>query len=432
MASTAQDQVEEPSLEEFLRLPDVQNYQDPSIRLESGFSEFAIIDNIPVVDQSKIEKLRAVILKHISPIPLGLHGLHLPTDESGSTLGYAFVHLASQQAAQEMIDKLNNFKLDKNHTFRTNAWADFSRIQKLTNAYTAPDVKPYKPRENPISYLLDSRGRDQYVVRHGPTTAILWQDPIIDHQSIYSRDNWTDDRVEWSPLGTYLITYHRQGVIVWDGTNWSELNRFQHPSIRFAQFSPCEKYLMTFCPLEKDNAKEPQSIVMWDVLSGRRLRSFTGPKDVWPAFKWSSDGAYFARIDREKSSLDIYQSSTMLRVDKEGFVIQNIQDFSWSTSDNTICYWIPEKSGLPGRLVLINPITKVELRQKSILNIKNLRMVWHDKGDYLAVVVEKVLKKVTTTAIEVFRMRQKAIPNESLEVKDQLIHFAWEPKVCFY
>lgn len=45
---------------------------------------------------------------------------------------------------------------------------------------------------------------------------------------------WTESYVQWSPLGTYLATVHRQGAAVWGGAStFNRLMRYAHPQVTF-------------------------------------------------------------------------------------------------------------------------------------------------------------------------------------------------------
>ena len=45
---------------------------------------------------------------------------------------------------------------------------------------------------------------------------------------------WTESFVQWSPLGTYLATLHRQGATVWGGAStFNRLMRYAHPQVEF-------------------------------------------------------------------------------------------------------------------------------------------------------------------------------------------------------
>jgi translation initiation factor 3 subunit B len=60
-------------------------------------------------------------------------------------------------------------------------------------------------------------------------------------------------------------------------------------------------------------------------------------------------------------------------------------------------------------------------------------MYWQNNGEYLAVQVDRYTKtkKSTYTGFELFRIKERDIPIEVLELEnknDKIIAFAWEPK----
>ena len=58
------------------------------------------------------------------------------------------------------------------------------------------------------------------------------------------------------------------------------------------------------------------------------------------------------------------------------------------------------------------------------------KLHWQNSGDYLCVKVDRLTKtkKATYCNLEVFRVREKAIPIQVIEIKDTVTSFAWEPK----
>lgn len=74
-----------------------------------------------------------------------------------------------------------------------------------------------------------------------------------------------------------------------------------------------------------------------------------------------------------------------------------------------------------------------ELRQKNLFSVSDCKMYWQSNGDYLAVKVDRYTKtkKSTYTGFELFRIKERDIPIEVLELEnknDKIIAFAWEPK----
>lgn len=82
---------------------------------------------------------------------------------------------------------------------------------------------------------------------------------------------------------------------------------------------------------------------------------------------------------------------------------------------------------------LVQIPSKEELRQKNLFSVSDCNMYWQSNGEYLAVKVDRYTKtkKSTYTGFELFRIKERDIPIEVLELEnknDKIIAFAWEPK----
>ena len=78
-------------------------------------------------------------------------------------------------------------------------------------------------REDVRWWLSDPRFREQFVLRHALETEVYWLDPMEGNPCTLCYDGqkekqdgkaiWTELRVQWSPQGSYLATFHRQGKL---------------------------------------------------------------------------------------------------------------------------------------------------------------------------------------------------------------------------
>lgn len=50
--------------------------------------------------------------------------------------------------------------------------------------------------------------------------------------SLFERDNFTDAGVTWSPKGTYLASFHEQGIQLWGGEKFEKIGKFKHYKVR--------------------------------------------------------------------------------------------------------------------------------------------------------------------------------------------------------
>ena len=47
--------------------------------------------------------------------------------------------------------------------------------------------------------------------------------------------------MRWSPQGTYLATFHKQGIALWGAEDFKRLGRFSHTGVSLIDFSPDER-----------------------------------------------------------------------------------------------------------------------------------------------------------------------------------------------
>ncbi|RKP14444.1 eukaryotic translation initiation factor 3 [Piptocephalis cylindrospora] len=437
------------------------------------FSNIVIVDNVPVVDSAKEDKLTGVLRKIFKPCGK-LAGtadvaITMPKDaDTGKTQGFAFIEFASPEGAVLAVKNLDNYRMDKSHVLRVNLFDDVEKyVDQADQEYEEPVIEPYKEKEHLKSWLADPSARDQWVTLRDEEVSIFWNGKSEAPEHVYSRNYWTETYIQWSPLGSYLTTYHRQGVALWGGAGWNKIIRFFHPGVKLSHFSHSEKYFMTWSnepavamansPFGPED--EGNQLMVWDTVTGTLLRSFPTPdgKVVWPTFKWSPDDRYFARVAPGKG-LSVYEAPGMGLVDKKSIPIDGIVDFEWAptgtppdlsrSSDKPstttlmvggkrmqdealLSYWTPEVGNQPARVTIMNIPSRQIIRTKNLFQVSDCKLHWHPQGDFLCVKVDRHTRtrKSTFTNLEIFRIRDKDIPVEVIELKEQIvIAFAWEPK----
>lgn len=419
---------------------------------ETGFASVIVVDNLPQIPEAKFPKLLSVLTKIFSQIgEIREGGLLMPQDESKTTLGYAFVEFATEQQAQSAVEQTDGYKLDKSHIFKVCKFDDFEKYTKVPAEYAAPAPKPFTQRENTQAWMMDQRGRDQFVCRFGDETEIFWNDPQTKKgEEVYRRSFWTESYVQWSPKGSFLATVHRQGVALWGGESFGRIAKYGHNGVQFIEFSPCERYLATGSTHEPTKAGETTTVVVnfFDTRSGAKLRQFMGPISdfiaqgqqglTWPVFKWSGQsndesGAFFAKIGT--GMISVYQAPDMTLVDKKSIKLEGVVDFCWSPADPILAAFQPEQGGgnQPARLSLIQLPNKNEVRSKNLFNVVGVSMYWQSSGDYFAAKILRTTKskKSTYSGFELFRLREPNCPMEVLELPnkaEKIVAFAWEPK----
>lgn len=438
--------------------------------MEEGLDAFVVCDGLPTVPRDSMAKLIKFILRKLNTVGQTSEDLiHMPINEaSGMTEGYAFVEYETPAQAAAAVKSLHLTPLDKRHTMSVNRLVDierYGREGRIDEEYTAPQIEPFAEKEHLRWWVGDAEGRDQFVLFRGDNVGVYWNEKEDAPEQIVDRQHWTETFVAWSPKGTYLTSMHAQGVQLWGGSSWSRQKRFAHPGVNLIDFSPDEQYMTTWShrPLQVDEnhpvlsvEEDGKNYIIWDLATGKPLRSFTtldlpGPshdetgaplkkKLQWPAFKWSADAKYVARMTPGQS-ISVYELPRMNLLDKTSIKIEGIMDFEWSPSnpqrdgirtyEQLLCYWTPELGSNPAKVALMSVPSKEIVRTRNLFNVSDAKLHWQSDSQFVCVKVDRhsKSKKSLATNLEIFRVREKGVPVEVIDtIKDTVINFAWEPK----
>ena len=381
---------------------------------------------------------------------------------------YAFVEYETPEQAIAATKALHGTSLDKRHTLAVNKLTDierYGREGRIDDEYHAPHIELFSEKEHLRWWLGDTGSRDQFVMYRAEQVGVFWNRKKEAPENIVDRQHWTEIFVQWSPMGTYLATMHAKGVQLWGGSSWLRQTRFPHPFCNMIDFSPAEKYITTwsFKPIEVAEGdpfltleEDGKNYIIWDVETGKPLRSFQthdlpGPivdesgqpvkkKIPWPAFKWSADDKYVARM-LEGQSISLYELPKMNLLDKTSIKIEGVKDFEWAPAtpqresvkayEQLLCFWTPEIGSNPAKVGLMSIPSKEIVRTRNLFNVTDAKLHWQSQAAYVCVKVDRhsKSKKSLATNLEIFRVREKGVPVEVVDsIKDTVINFAWEPK----
>ena len=439
------------------------------MRLEEGLDTFVVLDGLPVVPDASRGKLIKFILKKIRAAgEVKEDAFHMPLNDAGMSEGFAFVEYATADQANTAVKTLNATPLDKKHTMLVNKLTDierYGREGRINEEYEPPHIEPYKEREHLRWWLGDEDGRDQFVMYRTDNVGVFWNEREEQPENIVDRLHWTETFVQWSPMGTYLASMHQRGVLLWGGKSWGRLKRLTHPGVNLIDFSPNENFVTTWShrpvQVEEDNPaltpeEDGKNYIVWEIATGKPLRSFTnieqGPtydeegkpikkKLSWPAFKWSADDKYVARLI-QGTGVSVYELPRMNLLNREKYIkIEGIVDFEWAPAtpqregvkgyEQLFCFWTPEIGSNPAKVGLMSVPSKEIVRTRNLFNVSDAKLHWQSESRYLCVKVDRhsKSKKSLATNLEIFRVREKGVPVEVVDsIKDPVINFAWEPK----
>jgi len=103
------------------------------------------------------------------------------------------------------------------------------------------------------NWMLDEKCREQLLLRYQQETEIHSWHSFDGLQKYYCGEKqkeqnkvWCDWEVHWSPHGNFVTTFHKPGILIWGGDEMQNKRRFMHNQVTNVQFSPTEKYLVTW------------------------------------------------------------------------------------------------------------------------------------------------------------------------------------------
>ncbi|PKI82384.1 Translation initiation factor 3 subunit b [Malassezia vespertilionis] len=455
------------------------------VPLDESLDNVIIIHGVPVITPAKEQRLVEAIQKRFrtqAELEVPLEYFHIPYGDGGESKGYVIAELADVDEAVHAIRTMDGYAFDKKHRFAVNRFTDIERLAELDETFVEPEQEEYQQRGNLRSWLADPACRDQLAMCHHDDVQIGWHNKSSQPEIVHSRTRWTESYVQWSPHGTYLATFHLQGIALWGGAAWERIMRYPHPGVRLVDFSPDEKYMVTWAPepiqVPENAPQGPQffsaedqgnRVAIWDVRTGHLLRTFAVVQEEsaaengavtkgfsWPFLKWSGDSQYCAKVTPGKF-ISVYEPPRMGLLDHKSIKIDGVVDFEWcplgdkdketleiwndranrelpksfkKPRDNMLCYWQPEMQNQPARVAVMSIPKRELLRSKNLFNVADCKLHWHPQGDYLCVKVDRQTrtKKTVFSNFEIFRMREKDFPVETIELKDPVMAFAWEPQ----
>lgn len=245
--------------------------------------------------------------------------------------------------ATRAITSTHGFDFDKKHKLRVYHYRDLEAYATLEDEFVAPAPKSYDRSEDLYSWLFDKACRDQFAVRYDRETEVMWgetkQQPVLeyggDREKVMGKV-WVEDKVHWSPMGTYLCTFHKRGVALWGGQDFRKITRFPHTHVHEVRFSDDERFIATWNGIEvhQNETKFPEgALIVWDVRTGARLREFSQvQRSSLPDFHWTADGKFLVRlanvsVDGDmKKFIRVYKTPGMGLLDKRAIKVDGARE----------------------------------------------------------------------------------------------------------
>lgn len=443
-----------PKLEEFIKkecvnaemefVPPLEQEEAP--RLNTDFGSYFLLCGLPIVDETKREKLLKVLTNIFSKKGIDYikqENITILLDEkTGQSYGTAFIQCDSTKQARQASAAIHNFALGKANTIMSSTFDEFERLIKVPDEYEPPK---FADLADLYTYSMDPKN-DQFLVREDNkvivkmnktptkadktvTTPDFHEELVGPHSEVSIK---TKRNAQWSPQGRYLIVIN-ENVCLYGGSGFDLIREIIHTDVTHAIVSPCERYIMTF---SKDADEKEGNYNFWRIDTGELLRSFpfddltpsTSGHDV---FSFSYDGNYCAKMI--KDHVAVYELPDMHLLEdtnigkRVSIRIDGIIDFKWNPNKNMFCYWYtnPDNAKQPPKIGFIAIPTREVWNEKEIINCVKLKLEWSADGSKLIAICKLLQKKAHYNTVAIFDVKSRAIPHDIIKVPTNIMCVEW-------
>lgn len=397
-------------LKDFLDL-DEPGFQVPfeAPVFQPEFATAIVVDNLPCAPMEKMPKMKTILADIYLQISKGLtvEDIHMPVDDATrATLGFCFIKCKTMAEAKTAVEITNGSMFGKKNQMRVSLYAELQKLSDLSEEYSGFTKSPFNPRPDPTSWLTDKICRDQFVIRHGKETEVFWGPVANDEEPDMAFDgqrqkkekgSWCESYVTWSPNGTYLATFHNNGILLWGGEDFKEGGRFFHEGVEEIAFSPCENYMVTYRIYDNQPYKTP-AVIVWSIVKGQMLRSFDVKSSLDPKFQVEATVTEDKSLGKSKFTGEDKGSKKVDRV-MRGRVV----------NFHANCFTIREDTGAEHVIGqdLVRPLQDPN------------HMKWSPDGKYLA--------KIGVDVITVYQLPEMTILDRKSIAAPNVLDFQWSP-----
>uniref|UniRef100_A0A915ERS8 Eukaryotic translation initiation factor 3 subunit B n=1 Tax=Ditylenchus dipsaci TaxID=166011 RepID=A0A915ERS8_9BILA len=398
-----------------------------------------MVFGIPVCGEDRLPKLKNVLGKLFSMANPAYKDVY-PLDEEKKTKGYCFLEYPTKEFAEYACLLLDGHVLDKSHTFSAYPLTALRKVEEPDRNWTPPQKRPYVDVGDLWWWLQNPKCLDQFAIQvENPTSAVVtlavyWNGRGSAEPTLVNEEaNWSENIFKWSPHGSFLTTLHKQGIALWGGEKLAKVQRFQHEDVNFIEFSPNEKYLVTYSREERRFGDGENCLRIFDVFTGEMKKSFSpsgqGSARIhdWPFFKWSPTEEYFAFCRPKGNTINVYETSNFTLCDNLPIALD--------------AYYCEERAsaGAPAVIGLIEFPSRNNLRSSRIFSVSAANLFWQKAGQYLAAHTERYNnakktkdKEIKLTGVashlEIFDCTEKEVAVQTIQLQEPFINFGWEPK----
>ena len=394
---------------------------------------------LPVVDPAKIQKMKEFfltrIVQKVDP-EVKIEDIEIPTDnESGKTLGAAFITCKDSKQARNIAFRCDNLSFDKSSKEKMR-FLTRDAYEKYLNGTNEP--QPIAVEKSSIStpqhfswYLVKDDMLDQIAYCSSNLPHAAWfnhNSAVIQNIDMPKYIQKCDD-ISFTKDGSFFFTKTESKTPLpklnfYTGEDWIHFSTLEVPNLVEYENSPCGRYLLAKCSLpadvDEDNKVVPCGALVYDILTAKLCVRIPLNKKEYNTITF---GAGSVILSLQNRVLRCYKGKDF----KE--VIEISKEVDRFLPSLTHKYVFTFKQSNPPKV----SFHSTEDANKTIysrpeFNTISCEPVWHPTKALCASIQTRIVKNHPTTSLTVFDLTsEKSIGFLTEEPKGTILSCSWDP-----
>ena len=397
-----------------------------------AIDSLVIVFGLPVVDSGKVQKMTEYLLTRIiqkvEP-SIQLENITIPVDEeSGKTLGTAFIKCPDSTKARSLAFRGDNLPFDKSTKLR---FLTRTEYEKYLNGSNQPQPEPQEkaPKVGPQHfswYLVQGEMLDQIAFCQSKLPHAAWFNHNTAKLQVINLPNYMKqcDDIAFTNDGTFFFTKAQNRLNFYTGEDWIHFSTITVPNLQKYKNSPCGRYLLAKCSLPadvlEDNKAVPCGCLVYDILTGKNLIRIPLNK---PDFNNICFGAGSVILSLQNKVLRCYKGKDF----KEAIEIaKDIEVFKPSPTHKYVFTF--KKSNPPKVSFHSTEEANKTIYSRPEFNTASCTPVWHPTKALCAAIQTRYVKNRETTSLTVFDLTsERSIGFLTEEPKGTILSCTWDP-----
>ncbi|XP_078427929.1 eukaryotic translation initiation factor eIF2A family protein [Wolffia australiana] len=234
------------------------------------------------------------------------------------------------------------------------------------------------------------------ILLRGPAGFTIWKGPtFIEGKPQVRLENVACSTAKFSDNGSRLMLIKESSIVsIYDCANFTEIRRFDVPSVLSASLSPCGTYLQTF---QKPSAPQEKNVNIWSVETGSSVYHISMKNmsiATWPAIQFSSDESVASRLCTNE--IQIFDGNDFSKGVIRRIRVPGVAAMQLSRADGShIAAFVAESKGMPASVQIF--ACKGELAQpvarRSFFRCSTAQLFWNCLSSGLLILAQSDVDK---------------------------------------